>query len=69
MNATTDKATIKIYDFAMDLVATVARDAPVTQSFAWTGLNNNGQRVANGTYIYIIEAGRKKFWGKVTVRN
>ncbi len=69
MDSVSDKATIKIYDFAMDLVATVARDVPVSQTFAWTGVSNRGDRVANGTYIYVIEAGKKKFWGKVTVRN
>ena len=69
MNPATDKATIKVFDFAMDLVATVAKNESITKAFAWNGLNNNGKRVANGTYIYIIEAGSKKFWGKLTVRN
>lgn len=68
MNTASDKATIKVYDFAMDLVATVAKNEPITRVFAWNGLNNKGTRVANGTYIYIIEAGGKKFWGKLTVR-
>ncbi|MBL7960995.1 hypothetical protein JNL27_12230 [bacterium] len=69
MNSATDKATIKVYDFALDLVSTVAKNEPITKAFAWNGLNNSGARVANGTYIYIIEAGGKKFWGKLTVRN
>jgi hypothetical protein len=69
MNSAIDKATIKIYDFAMDLVATVAKNEPITHTFTWNGLNNKGARTANGTYVYIIEAGGKKFWGKVTVRN
>ncbi|MBL7995854.1 hypothetical protein JNM05_10840 [bacterium] len=69
MNTATDKATIKVYDFAMDLVSTVAKNEPITKAFAWNGLNNKGMRVANGTYVYIIEAGGKKFWGKLTVRN
>lgn len=63
-----DRVTIRIYDFAMDLVATVADRAVATRTFAWNGQNNQGRRVANGTYIYIIEAGGKKYWGKVTVR-
>lgn len=69
MDPMRDKATIKIYDFAMDLVATVAKNEPITNVIAWNGLNNNGARAANGTYVYIIEAGGKKFWGKLTVRN
>ncbi len=69
MNTTSDKATIRIYDFAMDLVATVAKNEPITKIFVWDGRNNNGVRVANGTYVYIIEAGGKRFWGKITVRN
>lgn len=69
LDSVSDKATIKIYDFAMDLVATVAKNEPVSNAFSWNGLNNNGARVANGTYVYIIEAGGKKFWGKLTVRN
>lgn len=69
LNAATDKATIKIYDFAMDLVTVVAKDKPVYETFFWNGLNGQGKRVANGTYIYVIEAGGKKYHGKVTVRN
>lgn len=69
MDPGTDQATIKIYDFAMDLVATVAKNEPITNAFSWNGLNNKGVRAANGTYVYIIEAGGKKFWGKLTVRN
>jgi photosystem II stability/assembly factor-like uncharacterized protein len=64
-----DKVTIRIYDFAMDLVATVAEDESLTKQFAWNGLNNRGKRVANGTYVYTIKAGGRTFWGKVTVRN
>lgn len=69
LDSVSDKATIKIYDFAMDLVATVAKNEPVTKAFSWNGLNNKGARAANGTYVYIIEAGGRKFWGKLTVRN
>ena len=64
-----DRVTIRIYDFAMDQVATVVRDGPAGVIYSWDGRNNNGRRVANGTYIYTILAGSRKFWGKVTVRN
>ena len=69
LNSATDRVTIRIYDFAMDLVSTVADEQPISQTVAWNGRNNKGQRVANGTYVYIIQAGKKKFWGKITVRN
>jgi hypothetical protein len=48
---------------------TAVEDVPLTQTLYWTGRNKKGKRVANGTYVYVIEAGKKKFWGKVTVRN
>jgi len=69
LNSSTDRVTLRIYDFAMDPVVTVVKGVPLTQTLAWNGQNGNGKRVANGTYVYIIEAGKKKFWGKVTVRN
>jgi len=69
LNSSTDRVTVKIFDFAMDLVAVIAKDEPVANVFSWTGINGKGNRVANGTYVYTIEAGKKKFWGKVTVRN
>lgn len=64
-----DRVSLKIYDFALDPVVTVVENVPLTQTLYWTGRNNKGKRVANGTYVYVIEAGKKKFWGKVTVRN
>lgn len=64
-----DRVTLKIYDFALDHVVTAVEDVPLTQTLYWTGRNKKGKRVANGTYVYVIEAGKKKFWGKVTVRN
>ncbi len=64
-----DKVTIKVFDFAMNIVAVVAKGEPVTNVISWDGLNAQGKRVANGGYIYTIEAGKKKFWGKFTVRN
>lgn len=64
-----DRVTLKIYDFALDHVVTAVENAPLTQTLYWTGRNKKGKRVANGTYVYVIEAGKKKFRGKVTVRN
>lgn len=64
-----DRVTLSIYDFSMTPVVTLVKNAPIEQTIFWNGTNQKGQRVANGTYIYIIEAGKKKFHGKVTVRN
>ena len=61
--------TVRLYDFALDLVATVTKNAPVSELITWNGRANNGKRVANGTYIYTIQAGSRQFWGKLTVRN
>ncbi len=69
LNSLSDRVTLRIYDFAMDPVITVFKDVPLNQTLYWNGVNGNGKRVANGTYVYVIEAGKKKFWGKVTVRN
>lgn len=66
---TTDRVTLTIYDFALDWVATVARDVPIDQTLVWDGRTGSGKRAANGTYVYVLQAGKKKFWGKVTVRN
>ena len=63
------RLTIRIYDFALDLVATVVKNARLDQMIFWNGISNSGKRVANGTYIYTIIAGNEQFWGKVTVRN
>lgn len=65
--------TVRIYDYAMDLVTTLVKDK-VRQpggdfSELWNGRNGNGTIVANGTYIYTIKIGKKNVWGKVTVLN
>jgi hypothetical protein len=66
------KVTIKVYDFAMELVATVVnqKDQPVAgqHSEIWDGRNRRGQVVANGVYFYRLELeGEGTFWGKVMV--
>lgn len=35
---------------------------------AWNGTNNEGQKIASGTYIYQIQAGNKKVSGKIIVQ-
>ena len=70
INAT--RATVRVYDFAMDLVAEVARGVsrPGNGSFSevWNGVNQRGDVVANGVYFYCVDLeGDGKYWGKVMV--
>jgi len=65
--------TVKVYDFAMELVCTVNENFPLDtgdHDIAWNGRNDLGEMVANGCYFYRIE--RKKqadLWGKVLILN
>ena len=51
------KVTIKIYDFALDLVRTLTEHHPVAGDnwVEWDGKNEAGDVVANGVYYYIVE--------------
>ena len=63
---------VAIYDFASGLVRDLATDAPfaggVDHRILWDGLDQDGQRVANGTYFYRIalNTGQQAF-GRVVV--
>jgi hypothetical protein len=63
--------TIKIYDFAMNLV-TALRDeksaAGIDQDKEWDGRNDKGDIVANGVYFFKVEApGGQTEWGKLVI--
>ena len=62
---------IRIYDFAMDLVKTVADGAPVPAGqsieFYWDGSNRQGDPAANGVYFYTVEGPGISTWGKLMV--
>ena len=49
--------TVKIYDFALDLVRTLIAYHPVEGDnwLEWDGKNEAGDVVANGVYYYIVE--------------
>lgn len=68
--------TIKIYDFAMNLVATVVENAPrqplegKTQEDedTWDMRNGNGDLVAAGVYFFLVETSSgDQRWGKLMV--
>jgi hypothetical protein len=69
---TTD-VTIKIFDFNLDLVATVADGETrlggvEADNDVWDGKNDKGEMVANGVYFYQIKLGTgEDWWGKAVV--
>jgi len=69
---TATTVTLKIYDFAMQHVATVAEGVtrPANGDFheIWDGRNFRGEEVANGVYFYRLDlAGDGSYWGKLIV--
>jgi ligand-binding sensor domain-containing protein len=68
------RVTVKVYDFAMDLVTTVVEDkerpGPRDYAEVWNGRNDYGDQVANGVYFYSVELeGDGTYWGKVMIVN
>lgn len=64
--------TVKVYDFAMDYVATVCdgkyRGLPGDWYETWDGVNAQGEIVANGVYFYRLEkSGQGTAWGKIVI--
>lgn len=43
------------------------QEAPGSHEVAWDGKNTLGSQVANGSYIYVIKAGAKQAYGKLTL--
>jgi photosystem II stability/assembly factor-like uncharacterized protein len=61
-------ARVRVFDFGMRLVRTL--DAPAragANEALWDGLSEDGTRVANGVYLYVIEAGGTEASGKILV--
>ncbi|MBI4428368.1 MAG: hypothetical protein HY562_04550 [Ignavibacteriales bacterium] len=62
--------TIRIFDFAMQPVRTLIRNAQRAggreYDEIWNGLDDTGKRVANGVYFYRVEVGNEEpIWGKI----
>ena len=68
LTASADVA-VRVFDFGMRLVADLtpgSRPAGANEVL-WTGVADDGTRVANGAYIYIVDAGGDQFSGKILV--
>ncbi len=74
-NTTRDtRVTIKVYDFAMQPVATVVEQAARPGSSdlyeTWNGKGERGRQVDNGVYFYRVDLeGDGSFWGKLIIMN
>ncbi len=71
-SATSSQVTIRIFDFAMQPVKTLLRDATRRGSAehdeTWDGRDDFNRRVANGVYFYRVElGGTPPQWGKIFV--
>ncbi|MDH7514837.1 MAG: hypothetical protein QHI48_03020 [Bacteroidota bacterium] len=70
--ASSGKATIEVFDYALFPVRTVIRNAPrppnLEQDEIWDGTDDAGKRVANGLYYIRIQTGEgEDVWTKVVV--
>ena len=63
------KKVLEVYDFAMNLVTTIEKQADQTGEYdvPWDGRNEEGDIVANGVYFFKIESPGQTQWGKVVV--
>ncbi|MFN3597513.1 MAG: FlgD immunoglobulin-like domain containing protein [Rubricoccaceae bacterium] len=62
---------VRVFDFGMNLVRTLeggARPAGPSEVL-WDGTTDAGTRVANGTYVYLVEAGGRRLSGRLIVLN
>ena len=69
--ATPGDATLRVFDTAMNAVRTVeAAGRPAgANEVSWDGLSDDGLRVANGAYVYVVRAGGRQLSGRVLVFN
>ncbi|MEL6443422.1 MAG: FlgD immunoglobulin-like domain containing protein [Bacteroidota bacterium] len=62
------EVTIRVFDFGMNLVRELTDStAGGPTETLWDGTADNGTRLANGVYFYVIEAGSQTFDGKILV--
>ena len=68
------EVTLRIYDYAMQLVRTVVQNAPRPGNSdlyeIWDGTDERNRQVDNGVYFYRLDLkGDGTFWGKIMVLN
>jgi len=64
--------TVRIYDFAMDLVKTItdgrSRTAPGDYFESWDGYNESGDMVATGFYYFKVSCSTgEEYWGRLAI--
>jgi len=64
--------TVEVFDFGMNRIRTVVKDAQRTggneQDELWDGTDDSGQRLMNGVYFYSVKLdGQAPMWGKIMV--
>ncbi len=66
-----ESVTVRVFDTAMNLVRTVeAPGRPAgPNEVSWDGLTDDGLRVSNGAYVYVVRAGGRQLSGRVLVFN
>ena len=65
----TRNVSIQIFDYGMNLIRELNESglsAGVRETI-WDGTDSSGLRVANGTYFYLVDTGRRSFRGKILV--
>ncbi len=69
--AAADDVRVRLYDFGMQPVRVLDGGAgrAGANEVVWDGLADDGTRVANGVYVYAVEAGGETFTGKILVVN
>lgn len=62
---------VRVFDFGMNLVRTLEGGARPSgaNEVLWDGTTDAGTRVANGTYVYLVEAGGRQLSGRLIVLN
>ena len=65
----TRDVTIQIFDYGMNLIRELDESslAAGVRETLWDGKDSGGLRVANGTYFYLVDTGRRSFRGKILV--
>ena len=65
----TEKVSLKVYDMMGRQVKTLVNSVMTagTHEVTWDGKDNNGNSLASGTYMYILQAGNHKLVRKMTL--